>query len=36
MGFISGGCCRDFDIKEWFMNATYDWMSINDERELKA
>lgn len=25
-GFISDGCCNSIDEKEWFMNATHQWL----------
>ena len=28
-GFISDGCCNNFDEKEWFMNATHQWLLDN-------
>ena len=35
-GFISGGCCRDFEDKEWFMNATVDWLSSHPNQDSKS
>ena len=35
-GFISGGCCRDFEDKEWFMNATVHWLTSHPYNDLKS